>query len=105
MLSCTLQGRHCGTGVGWLEVLQKMEGARMQDVSKKLVLKLEEMFIFQLKEKKASGRWTCCLQLPVGRMERGQSQAPLRAMAEGEVTNTGWSIRNTSLMRKSSHGV
>lgn len=80
-----------------------MEGARTQDVSKKLVLKLEEMFIFQLKENKACGRWSCCLQLLVGRMERGQSQAALRAAVEGEVTNTDWSIRNSSLMRKSSH--
>lgn len=103
ILSCTVQGRHCCTGVGWLEVLQKTEGDRTQDVSKILILKPEEMFLFQLKEKKAHGTWSCCLQLPVRWMERERSQAPLRAIVEGEVTNTGWSMRNSSLMGKSSH--
>lgn len=35
VLSCTVQGRHCCTGVGWLEVLQKIEGARMQKTGTK----------------------------------------------------------------------
>lgn len=34
-LSCTVQGRHCCTGAGWLEVQQGNEGVGMQDVSRK----------------------------------------------------------------------
>lgn len=45
VLSSPVQGRHCCTGAGWLPVHQKNEGARTQDVSRKLVAKPEKWFL------------------------------------------------------------